>query len=409
MSTRKRRTSNASRRRFSLLIGLISVLIGAALCFTAIMVVQSLNAPVAPSVVEPVVDSTPPPEPTVTTLRIAACGDNLIHEGLYMQAATRAGGNGYDFAALYENVAPFFADYDINWINQETLLTDDFTPSGYPMFCSPTAVGRALYDIGFRVFATSNNHSYDKFASGIASTLAFWDSMPEDTVSCGYYAGAEDYGNIALQTVQDVTIAYLPYTEHTNGLPTPADAPANVIYTSELDVIEQQIKLAREQADVVIACVHWGTENSHVVNDAQRALAQNMADWGADMIIGTHPHVVQAVENVVSQDGRQVPVYYSLGNFVSLQNQTDNLIGIVGTFDIVKTTQPDGTSACEITQVKAHPVVMHYDSGWQNARVYWAKDYTSEMAARHGNGAMSTEYIRQVLQENISADVLVLD
>ena len=172
-----------------------------------------------------------------------------------------------------------------------------------------------------------------------------------------------------------------------------------------------QIELAQTMADVVVVGVHWGTENSHVVNDAQRTLAQKIADWGADIIIGTHPHVVQTIEMLTSaKDGTQVPVAYSLGNFVSTQIQADNLIGILLTFDITKTTQPDGTvSSCVIENVKAIPEVMHYDANFQNARAYLFRDYTDELAASHGNGSMSRAYIQSVLEENIPAEYLVLD
>ena len=81
----------------------------------------------------------PEPQPAVTALRFSATGDNLIHDGLYLQARSRAGGEGYDFTALYENVAPFYKDFDINWINQETLVTDELPPSSYPCFCTPGA------------------------------------------------------------------------------------------------------------------------------------------------------------------------------------------------------------------------------------------------------------------------------
>ena len=355
---------------------------------------------------------TPQPQPQVTQLRVSATGDNLIHDGLYLQAQKRAGGSGYDFTALYEHVAPFYQGFDINWINQETLVTDEFPPSSYPMFCTPAALGQHMYDIGMRVVAMSNNHAYDKGAEGIAATRRFWASMPDDVVTTGLWEGEADYDRIPIQEQDGVKIAWLAYTESTNGLPPPQGAEANIIYTSQEDVIQHQIELARQQADVVAVGVHWGTENSHVVNDAQRALAQKMADWGADIIIGTHPHVVQAIETLASADGRQVPVAYSLGNFVSTQVQADNLIGIILTFDITKTTQPDGASQTVVDHVKAVPVVMHYDAGFANARVYLLQDYTDELAAAHGchanNAVFTRAYIEQVLQENISEEYLQL-
>lgn len=340
----------------------------------------------------------PKPQPVISTVKFSASGDNLIHEGLYLQAKARGQNGEYDFSALYENVADFYKDYDVNWINQETLLTDDFEPSGYPMFASPTAVAKALYDIGFRVFALSNNHSYDKGAAGIASSLAFWNTMPEDTLFPGFYAGESDYKNIQTHTVNGITIAYLPYTEHTNGLPTPTDSPANIIYTSQTDVIEEQIKYAHTIADVVILTVHWGTEDSHEINDAQRTLAHQMADWGADVIIGTHPHVIQPVEIITAvQTGKQVPVFYSLGNFVSLQNKADNLIEIVGAFTITKTEHPEGAVETVISGVQTYPLVMHYESGYRNGRVYWLNDYTDLLAGTHNNKAVTPEFAEQII------------
>ena len=274
-------------------------------------------------------------------------------------------------------------------------------------------MGHELYHVGWRVIAMSNNHSYDMGATGIAATRRFWADMPDDVVTTGLFAGEEDYDNIPIQEKDGVRIAYLAYTEHTNGLPTPSTAEANVIYTSEEDVIEHQIRLAREQADVVVVGVHWGTEGSHIITDDQRVLGQKMADWGADVIIGTHPHVIQVVDMLTSEDGRSVPIAYSLGNFVSLQSDADNLIGLIFTFTITKTTQPDGTSETVIDDPAVVPMVMHYDAGYSDGRAYLYRDYTEELAAAHGVRArwysFSKEYILQVLTEYISPEYLVLE
>lgn len=369
------------------------------------------SAPPAASVPES--EPEPEPEPIVTTLRFSATGGNLIHDGLYLQAGQRADGDGYDFAALYENVAPFYQDYDINWINQETLVTDELPPSSYPCFCTPAALGREVYDVGWRVIAMSNNHSYDKGATGIAATRRFWADMPGDVVTTGLFAGEADYDNIPVQEKNGVRIAYLAYTEYTNGLPTPSGAEANVIYTSEEEVIQRQIELASERADVVVVGVHWGVEGSHTVTDAQRALGQKMADWGADVIIGTHPHVIQAVELLTAAEtGKTVPIAYSLGNFVSTQANADNLIGLILTFSITKTTEPDGASDTVVGDVQAVPMVMHYDANYANGRAYLYRDYTDELAAAHGVRArypsFNRAYITQVLTDYIDPSFLAL-
>lgn len=356
----------------------------------------------------------PEPEPIVTRLSFSASGDNLIHNGLYMQANRRAGGNGYDFTALYENIAPFIQGIDINWINQETLVTGELAPSNYPRFCTPAEMGQTLYDAGWRVFAMSNNHSYDMGAAGVAATRRFWASMPGDVVTTGLFAGPDDYSNIPIQEIDGVRIAYLAYTEHTNGLPTPSDSEANVIYTKETDVMQQQIRLARESADLVVVGVHWGVEGTHNTTDAQHILGQQLADWGADIVIGTGPHVVQPIELMTAaESGKTVPVIYSLGNFVSLQSAAPNLIGITLTMDIVKTTQPDETSETIIENVHAVPTVMHYDANYTNGRVYLFRDYTDELAAAHGiraaYPAFSRTYIEDVLKNNIAPEFLILE
>ena len=151
-------------------------------------------------------------------------------------------------------------------------------PSHYPYFSSPGAVGRAAYDIGFRLFGTSNNHIYDKGTAGIAATLRFWEGMPEDALAFGLWENGDEM-EIPLYEENGITFACLAYTQYTNGIPTPADSPAHVILTSETDLIEAQIKKARTLADVVLVSVHWGTEDSHTVTDGQKLLAQQMADW----------------------------------------------------------------------------------------------------------------------------------
>ena len=162
----------------------------------------------------------PEPQPLVQTVCFSATGDNLIHAPIYKQAQRRASGEeAYSFDYCYEHIAPFYAQHDVNWINQETLCTDELEPSSYPCFSTPGDCARALYRAGVRVFSLSNNHTYDKGASGIAATLRFWGSMPEDVVTIGLWKGESDYGHVPLQTVNGVTIAYLSYTEHTNGIP----------------------------------------------------------------------------------------------------------------------------------------------------------------------------------------------
>ena len=378
---------------------------------------ESLSpSPTPEATAQPTPEPTPEPTPTVQTVRFSASGDNLIHEGLYNQArrrAAEAGQDGYDFTFAYENLREFYSGYDVNWLNQETLVNDAFEPSGYPMFSTPTGITDALYDIGFRVFSLSNNHSYDKGAQGIESSLAHWNSMPEDVLTAGFYplteeAAAQSDG-LTYQTVNGITIGYLSYTEYTNGIPTPSDAEHGVIYLDDTETIAAQMAEMRPNCDVLVVSCHWGVEGSHDVTDAQRQTAQWLADQGADLIIGTHPHVTQTAQWLTAEDGRQVFVTYSLGNFISAQSSPDNMIGAILSIEFEKITQPDGTSTTVLLNPQLVPTVTQYENGYADIRVYLFRDYTDELGAAHGNFTLSRDYIQQVLQESIDLEFLVLE
>lgn len=363
--------------------------------------------------------SQPEPEPQLLKASFSAVGDNLVHDGIYLQAAARAGGNGYDFNYCFENVKYFFEPFDVNWMNQETLVNNDLPPSSYPQFSTPGPMGQATYDAGWRVYSLSNNHTYDQHADGIAATRSFWASMPEDVVTTGLFTNNDDDSGIALQEVNGMTVAYLSYTYGTNGLyegSEPPGAEAHVVYLQQTDVIEKQVRRASELADAVVVGLHWGTENSHDTNQDQRDLAASIAGWGADIIIGTHPHVIQGAEWVQdpTNPDRKVFVAYSLGNFISAQAQANQVVGLCLTFDMEQVVDPDGTrNDVKVDNIHFYPTITHYDGGYTNIRDYMYRDYTDELAASHGvrerYPAFSKAYIEELLHTYVPAEYLVLD
>lgn len=351
---------------------------------------------------------TPEPTPTVETVRFSATGDNLIHDGIFLQARQRGEDGYYDFSEAYEPMREFYTQFDVNWLNQETLVNDAFEPSGYPRFSTPGDITDALYDLGFRVFSLSNNHSYDKGAKGIASSLEHWASLPEDVAYMGFY-NLETYDEYVYQTVNGITFGYLSYTEYTNGLPTPDGSDYGVIYLDDRERISQQIQAMRPNCDVLVVSCHWGVEGSHEISDFQAETTQWLADQGVDLIIGTHPHVTQTAQWLTGAGGNQTFVAYSLGNFINAQSQPDNMIGAVLDITFQKTTQPDGTVQIEMVDPKLHGVVTQYEAGYKNIRVYPYSDYTDEMGAAHGEFTLSREQIEQTLRDSIDEQFLTLE
>lgn len=359
-------------------------------------------------------EATPTPEPTIKPaekVSFVGVGDNLIHGMLYIQAANRTGGQGYDFGYAYENIEYYFDDFDIKFINQETLVNDAHKAATYPQFSTPTEMGYQVLDMGFNAIGMSNNHSYDMGASGIRSSLDFWSQF-DDIAYFGFYTG-DDENDIKYLDVNGVKVAFLAYTRWTNGLSIYDESCPKVVMTYDYETIERQVKIAKENADVVIASCHWGYEETNQIIDEQHETAVMLNKLGVDAIIGTHPHVIQTVEWIENpENGHKTIVCYSLGNFISAQSSANTMLGGMFQFDIVKTyTDIEDNYEITIENPKFVPTVTHYDSGYSNIRNYLLKDYTEELAAVHGvrayQSVFSIEFMESVINKYIPEEFLL--
>ena len=253
--------------------------------------------------------------PQKTVVRIMSVGDNLIHENIYKAALQQDGT--YNFNPIYKVLKKYIKDADVKIVNQETILVNSPDKySGYPSFGSPTAVGDALVRAGFNVITHATNHSYEKKVNGILNSVKFWKQYSDKVLMTGIYESEEDYRNISIGTYNGIKIAFLNYTYGLNGQTLPTDKQY-LVKLLDKKIIISEIKRARLLADFVIVLPHWGTEMEFSPSDSQKKLAREMAEAGADCIIGTHPHVVEPLEYISTTDGRTVPCYYSLGNVIS--------------------------------------------------------------------------------------------
>ena len=207
--------------------------------------------------------------------------------------------------------------------------------------------------------------------------------------------------------VNGVKIAYLGFTDSANGLSLPEDSEVILVRAADESLLQQRIIKAKEIADVVIVSAHWGNEYTHEPTDAQRELAEKLAMWGADVIIGTHPHVIQPVEYITNRDGRKTLVAYSLGNFISAQNRGPRMLGGMLNFEIVKNNT---TGEIALENVKFSGVVTHFGYGCSNIRVYPLEAYTEELASKHGvlskTSDFSLQYLYDILNEVIDKQFL---
>lgn len=349
------------------------------------------------------VDATPGADPVVSTttellsrVSFVAVGDNLIHDTVYEQAAARSS-SGYDFSYAYEKVAPLIEAPDVAILNQETIISTEHNVSSYPMFNSPVEVGEEMLKIGFDVFNIATNHSLDCGEKGLISAINYWKS--KNVITTGAYLNSEEQSKIAMNEVNGVKIAYLGFTESTNGLSLPSDSEVVLVRASDETLLQEKIMRAKQTADVVIVNAHWGNEYTHEPTDAQRELAEKLASWGADVIIGNHPHVIQPVEYIENSDGRRTLVAYSLGNFISAQNRGARMLGGMLNFEIVKN---NNTGKIEIENVVFSGVVTHYGYNASNIRIYPLADYTEELASKHGVKSKTSDFSLQYLNDIVN-------
>ncbi len=364
-------------------------------------------------------------QPTAEDKRVhvIAAGDNLIHYSVFKNAERLAGpGENYDFKPLYEPVKYLIEGADVAVLNQETIISESNpvrgADGGALLFNSPPEVADAVIDLGFDVFTMANNHLLDFGAPALEESINFWNKKAEtyDLTVLGAYLNEEDSENIRVREVNGVKIAFLAYAEHINGFSIPADSSLRVVMNYEEDVIERQIKKAREIADAVIVSAHWGVEDTNVVSEDRIELANKMVNWGADVILGGHTHTAETMEWIERDDGTKGFVYYSIGNFICCQTDNFNLVGEMPDFDIVV----DGvTGETRLEDVGCIPNIIHYEAGdYNNLTVYPYSKYTPELAAAHGipyaypagtYTSFSWDIINDIIDESIPKEFQKLD
>lgn len=343
--------------------------------------------------------SEPPPEPKRVTL--LAAGDNLIHDVLYQQAARDAAGGGesYNFRPIYGRCAARIEKADIAFINQETIMDPDRPPASYPAFNSPAVLADQIAEIGFDVANMANNHMLDLGRSGLLASIETIDAAPGLTRIGAWRTAEEKAADVVLER-GGIRFAFVGFADYTNVGASSMDRDI-IVYTDDAEGMKAQMESARAAADVVVASVHFGQENTTIPTENQRATAQKLCDLGADVVLGHHPHVMQPVEEITAQDGRSCLVFYSLGNFVSGQTRAQNLIGLM---PVITFEREPGGGDVSVSSLVIHPVVMHYQTGFREMALYPLEEYSDELASVHGINAysdFSMRMIRALLRETI--------
>lgn len=354
------------------------------------------------------------------TVSLVMVGDILFHTPVAESGVQEDGSYNYD--ALFANVKDEILAADLALVNQEVIIGGEALGiSGYPSFNAPYELGDALVTAGFDVVLHATNHTLDQGKKGVKNCLSFWKQNYPEIAVLGINESRQAQENEIYVYEQDgIRIAILNYTYGTNGIELPADMPYAVNLLEE-EKVTADIAKAKEISDFVIVCPHWGTEYQLTPSVEQERWTQIFLENGVDLVMGTHPHVIQPIVWIstekteasvdISVDAEQnskcgdgMLVYYSLGNFVNWTASSGEGIAnrMVGGMAEI-TIGMDEAGNAFIVDYGVEPLVCHLKEGTNGVTTYLLSEYTEEMADRNAivgqDAAFSGEYCEALCEE----------
>lgn len=303
------------------------------------------------------------PEIKTSKLSLIMVGDALLHSSLYRDGYN----NGtYNFTSQLELIKPIVQNYDLAFYNQESILGGtELGLSDYPTFNSPKEFGDAMIDAGFNLVSLANNHTLDRGEKAVISSCNYWKT--KDVLTAGSYTSNEEANEIKIKEKNGIKYTLLAYTYGTNGIPVPQGKDYLVnIYSDEK--VKNDIEKVRDKVDVLLVSMHWGNEYQTEPTAEQKRQAEYLSSLGVDIIIGTHPHIIEPITYI-----NDTLVIYSLGNFISAQstnNDYNTMVELMTSVDIIK-EEKDGQTTIKLENLNNELLYNYYHKGsrWTNFKV----------------------------------------
>ena len=322
------------------------------------------------------------------TLTMIAAGDNLIHKTI-VDKGWRPYLGTHDFHFLYTPILDTIQSRDLAVINQETIfISDNSLISDYPTFGTPQIMGEALVDSGFDIVLSATNHTWDKGVRGVMDTLNYWKTFHPEITLLGIHDSPESFNTIDYVEKNGIRLAMFNYTYGLNGFRVPGSLYYMVNLLGQSGKFLNDVRTAENEADMTVCFLHIGEEYRYQPTAFQQSYVYSLIDAGADLIICSHPHVVEPVSYITTMSGNSGLVFWSCGNLISAQSKIPRILG--GLADVTIEKDDSGT---RISSWNFIPTVTHFSG--MDVRVFLLKDYNDVLAAvNHANfndGPLTTE------------------
>lgn len=341
-----------------------------------------------------------------TSAKLVAVGDNLMHRSCTLSAKNADGT--YDFTKHFANMADIFKAADLAVISQDTVLGGielGATSTETGIFNTAVELADGMADAGINVVLAANNHIMDEGSAGLNTMMSYFSTKYPNITLLGVNNSREAKDEPVYVETNNIKIAMINYSYGSNQT-ADLDASPYLLNQYDEDWLADILKQAREEADFIIAFPFWGEQNSMDYTQEQERQAQFLADNGVDLIIGSYPHVVEPVKWITAENGDRTLVYYSLGNFQSIQNTVENMLG--GQANITISKEEDGT---HISDYSLDFVVTHYEQResseyYDIVTTYPLADYTNDLAARHGMSVSGNDEFDLASLQGLSSQIL---
>lgn len=319
-------------------------------------------------------------------------GDNLIHEAIYYYWPEEE-----SFDSMYKPIQKYTSDADLSYINYETICAgEDLELSGYPTFNGPLEINDAVNHAGFDWLSLCSNHAYDRGREGILASLNYFEKInPKLTVS-GSYRTKKESQSPQVITINGIKVGVTSYTYGLNGFELPEDEDW-MIHLIDADQIKKDMEKLNEVSDVQIVSMHWGDEYQNVPSEFQEEYAKLLNECGVEVIIGTHPHVIQPVE-WIKGDNQDTLCYYSLGNFISEQDEVERMIGGMARFQVEYNFD---TKEAKIKDPSFTPTITYYNPDYTGTTSYAITEWTDKLANKTFFAARGDDISKEAVQDYV--------
>lgn len=335
----------------------------------------------------------------VKTARVVANGDILCHDALYYTAKKSDGG--YDFNPFFEYVKPWIEGADLAIGDYEGTISDKHPLGGYPLFNAPIEIADTMKDLGYDVVDLAHNHILDTGLYGLKYTNKVFKDRGLDVVGV-HVDKKRSEDKILIKEVNGIKIAILAYAYGYNGMEANLTAEEHNNYLADLneEKMKEEIQRAEKEADITIVMPQMGVEYRLQPTEEQKVLYRKMIDWGADVIFGGHPHVIEPAETV-EKDGDKKFIIYSMGNFISNQRmeRMDNKWPERGLLMDVTFEKNNGKTI--IKNVKAHPTLVYSKLNGRNMNGIALYDYKVMVLEDFIDGGKHRDKLDEKMKEKV--------